>query len=242
MLSPFGDRDRNTMVVRIPDFDRENLFNLLKLEPSARESLYAALKDCSATLRLQYVVDDLVAALEGRVSFDRLALKGIIQLLFNLYWLRADQGLSAAAAAEEIVDAARSDDRFIEPPEGWAKFTQQLAQLLSLDESLGIAAKASFLTWQQPRHLHRARVLTDARPVFGADPSNMPAAFVITHTLQLEFHENGEDQEWFVAVDANDLRSLKDAAERALKKEATLRNLLNKSGLVTMAWQETKDV
>ena len=83
--------------------------------------------------------------------------------------------------------------------------------------------------------------MTDARPVFTHAPTEGPAAFMVIHTLALDVHASENDHRWFVALDSNDLRSLRDAIDRAIAKEESLVSSLDKTGIPTLRWREDSD-
>lgn len=175
---------------------------------------------------------------------DAAATRGVVRFLVSIYYLRADRGESPERLAEELTQAAQDsgDARLQKPVEGWEKFRKRLSEILSLDETLGVSSKAAFVAMQAPRHLHGVRVLTDARPVFADDAAMPPSALVIVHTLQLEVHEDGDERDYFVQLDFDDLHELRHAVDRALKKERSLKELLKKTGVTTFSSQEPKDV
>src|SRR6185312_1129855 len=145
--------------------------------------------------------------------------RDVLRVLTALSSVQADQNLSPKEMIDQVVEAAKesSDERLKNGP--WDTIRNDLVRLLSLERSLGVSSKALFIASQCQRHFHDARVLTDARPVFTSDPSQPPAAFIILHTLQLSVNDDGEDTDWYVVLDRNDLRKLRNVIERALQKE-----------------------
>jgi len=69
------------------------------------------------------------------------------------------------------------------------------------------------------------------RPVFGEGIAEGPDAFIVTHTLKLHYWEAGKHKDFFVALDRNDVRSLKEIAERAEKKSARLTEIIDLTGV-----------
>lgn len=224
------------MALKIPEADRHKLSKFLKLKEDTLDALYEALKASAPHLQPRALVKDI----QGRVPIDTPTLREIVRMLLTLYWIRTNQGLEASQVAEELCAAAQdSGDEMLKTPEvGWDEFKSRLTALLSLDHSILVTAKSAFVAYQFPRHLHRARILTDARPVFGTTVSDGPSAFIINHILQMEIHEEGKDREWFVALNSIDLEDLKAVIERALAKETSLRTLLAKTDVPTLMWED----
>ena len=119
--------------------------------------------------------------------------------------------------ATALDEAARNGIENFKVAEG-ADFKERIVTLLSLDALHLIEAKAKELLQEAQRLLLDARILTDIRPVFGEDIGENPTAFILTHTLKLHYHEGGEHREFFVALDEQDIASLKRMSERAQRK------------------------
>lgn len=66
------------------------------------------------------------------------------------------------------------------------------------------------------------------RPVF-RQPNAKPIGSVINHTLKIEYHEDGDHKDFYVALDAQDLSELKGVLERAETKAISLRSFLKQS-------------
>jgi hypothetical protein len=214
------------MPIRIPTEDREHLGALVRLPPAAIASIKDAIDRCLLRAQRGDLTEQL-AQLIG--ALPDLNAPGIAKVIVSLYFLRASQDMTADAVAAEVVSAIQrsSDSRYGQLPDDWSTVRRDLTQLLSSDSTMGISTKAAFLSYQAPRHMMRARILTDARPVFATDPNSGPAAFVVTHTLQIDYHEDdASGKEWFIALDHDDLDTLEQAVTRARIKERTLRKSL----------------
>jgi hypothetical protein len=226
------------MTFQIPKSERNHLAALVNASPELLDAVKSALANC-----LPHMLEaDFSAALTKHMGSmddkDRSALPSISRTLRALYQVeRLRKELSALDAAEEIVSAVKSDGKFEAPRDGWDRFLSQLASLLD-DRVLGISSKAALVSTQTPRHIHHARVLTDARPIFSDNVADGPVAFTIIHTLQIEYFEDGQDREWFIALDGDDLESLQGAAERAIAKEQTLRASLKQLNRPILSWKE----
>jgi hypothetical protein len=223
------------MALRIPDSERGPLSKLLQMTAAELEALQDALSVMPPRLR----ADKLAADIGPRLSIEPARLREVVQSLIALYWVRDTQKLSPADFASSLAEAieAEKDERLVAPTSGWPAFKEALTRLLAL-RSLGVTAKGLYLAYQYPRHVHRSRILTDARPVFLDAVDDGPAAFVINHTLQITVHEEGDDLEWFACLNAEDLEQLKDAVERALNKQKSLKALLTRTEVAVLDWED----
>jgi hypothetical protein len=75
------------------------------------------------------------------------------------------------------------------------------------------------------RVFYHARILTDARPVYGTDPSSTPSAVVISHTLKLSFSKDDGFGDFYIVLDRDDIEYLQDLIERAQQKEESLKKI-----------------
>ena len=97
---------------------------------------------------------------------------------------------------------------------------------------LDLLGKASALTLDHEHFLWESRIMTDIRPVFGSDPAGSPSGATIAHTLKLTYaDDNNQRRDFYVAMDAVDLRNLQDALHRAEKKSGSLKSMLEAAGI-----------
>jgi hypothetical protein len=118
--------------------------------------------------------------------------------------------------------------------------SNRLVRLLNNPKSIGVSSKALEVMTQHQHIFCKARILSDIRPVF-ADNPEMADAAVITHTLELGFHRNGQHHDFYVALDADDLKKLKMIIERAEKKHVALQSILSKSSTPYLGAREAKE-
>jgi hypothetical protein len=227
------------MALRIPEKDHDKLAELVRLDAATLDVLHHELEVAPPRLR----VSELVADLVPKVTLSRVQLQSVLSVLVTLSWLVADQQLTPTALAEQLIQAiAETKDTNLQiPPNEVERFKTQLVKLLELDRTLGVTSKALYIAHQFPCHYHDVRIFTDTRPVFTRDSSEPPAAFIVNHTLQLQIHDNGDEKEWYLSLNTEDLVGLKAAIDRALEKEGSLRQVMEKTGVPLLNWKETCD-
>jgi alpha/beta superfamily hydrolase len=76
-------------------------------------------------------------------------------------------------------------------------------------------------------------VVTDVRPVFPDGPEAVRGAMIV-HSLKLSYLHNNESEEFFVAMDDDDLASLQKAVSRAEAKSKTLKGVITKAEMVDL--------
>jgi hypothetical protein len=106
---------------------------------------------------------------------------------------------------------------------------------LSLERSVGTAAKAGPVLTQHERIFVGARIMTDLRPIYHLDVSEKPDAAVIIHMLRITQRDNfGVHSDQYFALDSNDIAAMKELIDRAEKKEKTLKSIMQNSGVTVL--------
>lgn len=130
--------------------------------------------------------------------------------------------------------AAESDEDAVSEEElaGWRSCRNQFQALLE-SEHIRSVAKHLELSYEYGRLWRTGRILTDIRPIYNQEGSEIRSALV-SYTMRLTFHsEDGDHSESF-AMDEADVKALAHECERALRKAETARNLMvEKAGIKT---------
>lgn len=155
--------------------------------------------------------------------------------------------ITALAAMQEVRRTGHAEpDRFA--ADLWNALREDAPDLLDAVDEAVFKARISLLSTNTDIHLTSTkirilkgeversfcgvRILTDARAAFSDDASKAPPGLTIIHNLQLGYHDDGDrHREFFVALDDEDLETLKAAIERAQTKRQTLARALAKADL-----------
>jgi hypothetical protein len=154
----------------------------------------------------------------------------LIYSITSLYKLPTRYNVTASKLASDVQEGACSGIANFQTAEG-SDFAQRLTELLAVGSFDIVAIKAQELQSEYERTFCEARILTDIRPVFGNKAEDSPTATIVVHTLKLAFHEMSGHKEFFVALDEDDIASLKKTLERAEVKAKNLKALLNETKL-----------
>ena len=175
--------------IQIPNSATKGLVALMRLSPEIADKLCAALSETPPRLRTR----DLPKPIVAKVDIPPAELRDIVNVLLSLYSAREQEEVTVDGFVDALCNAIEqsSNKEFKEFQGSLDKSKARLKTFLSLEQSLGITAKALSVAYENPRHYHSARILTDARPVFTTDPSEEPKAFVILHSLRFNIHEEG---------------------------------------------------
>jgi hypothetical protein len=178
-----------------------------------------------------------IAAVRSVASLNLAEFGQIAESLAGLYTARSMRDMPLADFVEDVCDAMETlpkEELRLLPSER-DQFKEKLSTLLSSDV-FSIIAKAYDLASEDERTFCGARILTDLRPVFGPHVEDGPQAMVVLHTLKLIFHEeNRMHQEFYVSLDADDLRTLRKLLDRAEAKANALRPAIRDIRLLGIA-------
>lgn len=201
----------------VPRYVRRGLEKLAGLTKESTQELLSVLKEEKASLSGSSMLQRIAARIE-----EAEGLNDIIYMLLSIYRARQEYGLSTDTLVErmssDIEELGLSQDQ-----QGQLK--ERLLEFLSI-KSLAVTAKAANVMTSHERIFRKARILTDVRPIFEEDDSGHPAAAVVIHMLKITYQQNDGDAHFFVALDTEDVRKLRDVLNRADKKAANLQSLL----------------
>jgi hypothetical protein len=105
------------------------------------------------------------------------------------------------------------------------QLNQLTSNLISLFECCGNIKntfKALYLQLEQHNVFRDSHLITDIRPVFGDNLDEAENFAIIFHKLRIEYEQNGKKNNFFVALDRDDLDNVREQIERAIKKESIL--------------------
>lgn len=216
----------------IPEQFHAGIKSLLAMSDRDMKRLLTALKDLPPIVGRKDFINHVVAA----VAIDNIAVRDILGFVLGLYSLRSNLDALGADFIAELCNAIQATQiKDLQPVGGdWEPFKGRLDNLLSLDRSIGVVAKARALWFEQQATLINAQVVTDVRPVFADNAEDKPVASLIVHQLRLTYLEGYERKEFFVALDANDVRKMRATLSRAESKGKSLASLLE-SAMVTVS-------
>lgn len=209
---------------KIPSEYQSGFKKLVALEEEPMQDLLSALREEPPAL----YPPELSRRVASRVdTIPRDDVNDIVEVLVSLYLLRARHESSIPETAEDICQAM--DRSGIEElklsGEEREHFKERLIELLDV-QSVDIGSKAVEVLFENERSLQSARVVTDIRPIFGSDADDPMAGAVIVHMLKLTYFEQNELRSFFVALDAQDVDTLREVLDRAHSKAENLRSFL----------------
>lgn len=211
------------MPITIPKGHRKVLRELAEMSPADRQKLIEALSGSPVAIDTK----DFISHVSKRADLSEERASPLVWMLISMY--RASKG-EPQPFAEEVVEAVKDlQDEPDASERDWSGLGGDLAKILSLHDSLGLTAKIGDVRTEYGAVYCSGRILTDIRPIFGTDPDSAPMAAAIVHTLRITYHAGESHKDFHVALDARDLRQLRDLVERAAKKERALKQQIGKT-------------
>lgn len=109
-----------------------------------------------------------------------------------------------------------------------------LSHILERAGTLNVSNKIQRLAVDNERIFLSARIVTDLRPIFGSDESEVVASIPL-HTLRVTSGTDGQERSSRFVLDRNDLVRLRTLVDRALAKEDALRSIADGTKLSLLA-------
>ncbi|MFI5111484.1 MAG: hypothetical protein ACHP9S_01555 [Terriglobales bacterium] len=203
--------------------DRAGLVILARLDESVTQTLLAEIQRAP----------DAVPAI---ASLSAQEAEHVMDALTSAYQARAYFDVPLSEFVSDVCETLRNHDEL--NPNDEPRFRERLEKFLKVD-ALDVAAKASVLFGEHEHLLCTARILTDARPVYGEVVDGAPKAFVLIHSLKIEYHGAGGNlHEMYFRLGSGDLISLRELIDRAEAKANSLREVFDATRIRVIDPQE----
>ncbi len=169
---------------------------------------------------------EVVAAVSAETELSPDSAESLIDALLSLASAVGWLGQSAATVAlgsDQITGDAQRQERLV-----------GRVRVLLQCKALALLSKAVLLGGQHERLFASAQILTDVRPIFGADVEAEPdpEGAILVHTLRIHFvRGDGSHDSFLVAMADNDIEALTTVLRRATVKSDALQASLASFGL-----------
>ncbi len=220
--------------LRIPNELDGPIKELIALDDATLSQLEQAIGNVSAA----FYPSSFASAVASKIDYDGQRIESIIRLLVTFYAVRAAGSVAIPDFAEHVVEAldTKEDPSLNLSGSVRTDFKNKLVRLLRFDTTLGITSKAIDIMNQHERvYCSGTRILTDLRPIFSEDTEQKPSAAVIIHMLKLAYHEGETTKDIFVALDSQDIQSLREQLDRAERKARGLLSVFDLAGIQNLS-------
>lgn len=220
------------VVLRIPDQDVNGLKKIRELSEKIVKELIGALLEAPPVMDRKELTQFLAAKVSNISEAD---LEEIVRVLIAMSSARLllDWPLSefTERVCQAIEQVHKEELKFTEKTR--ESFRGRLTRLLN-HESLVLPAKANNIMLDHERVYIRARTLTDVRAIFGSDTEKPPKAAAIIHMLNVSFRRGNKEENFYVAMNSEDVESLIVTLQRALSKSGTLKKTLDTANILNI--------
>lgn len=217
--------------ISVPDTYQSGVDALVRITDDQYSQLLSSLRTAKPALFSRELASQVAPSVEGLKSRD---VREIVDSLVAMYAVRARLGISISDFADGVSAAIDDFEEEEFSEEDKLRLARRLTELLEIEKSLGITSKANDVLTEHEHTFCGARILTDIRPIFQNDLASSPSEAVIIHTLKIAYHQDREHKEFYVALDAEDIQTLKSAIERAELKERSAKALLGKADVLCL--------
>lgn len=202
---------------------------------------FELLKNALQRSELALGTSKLVAGLGPVGNLESSLVRDILVSVSSVMVYSAQIEASIEETVDDLCSILRSKKKDVDfsIPESEERFKSRLTALFE-NEQLYYSSKAAGLTSSYENIYHSAKIITDIRPVFGAEVTNQPKACLTVHILKIHYF-NGDEldhKDIYIAMDAKDIKSLQAVLSRAEKKENTLRTLVDEAGMKDLSPRE----
>lgn len=212
----------------IPKQYEQGLLTIFSLPSEEITGVISALNELNVAMKVRNI-GSLVAS---KVNIPKSKLEYIVNTITGLYLTQANLEVPTKVFVNDIIEALGEgqSSKALEIRANPGLYKEQLWAILNID-AMKVAIKAIEVLHEHQYTLRDIRIMSDVRPVFGDNLSDGPAAAVIIHTLKINYKENEEEKKFYLAMDDNDLKLLKENIARAEEKAEGLRALLSKANV-----------
>jgi hypothetical protein len=216
-----------TLSIEIPPEGREMLALLARVDDSFVDELETRLNASTPSLAKHELLNQLesipVLAAESRLS---LMLEMLISLAGSEY---SSQALRKEVIEGVLEDLEESDDQNLSKAEE-ATLSKRLERLLA-SRCIELISRGTILRSSHTCIFKSVRIVSDFRPLFKdeGEGNQTISAALLSHDLSVRFTRNQRSENIFVTMASDDLLELRNAVERAIKKDQALRLFAAKS-------------
>ena len=176
---------------------------------------------------------NLEKELEKVFPDQREKVSAITNILLHLYGIRRVRDIEPNELLEGLnygIDRADAEIRWKDDEIArWKELGRHLIELFSISNIFTVS-KALELAYDYTNLLQSAKILTDVRPVFNSDASEIQGA-IVSYTLRISYDSREGDKNLSIACDTQDVQKLLEKCQRALDKAKTAKTSLQNQGI-----------
>lgn len=217
--------------IQIPEKYHDGIKKIIALDSSVFENIITNLRKLKPSFHLEKLADTLALKVQQKgFEVTKYDLLDILNAVVSLSLLQSYSSLTIEELASHLGEALAKSKNFTDVTDDQKiLFEARITHLLSINGALEVVAKVEELLFEYEHLFLRSRIITDIRPVFDSDLNKIPAGALIVHTLKLEYQQGNEEKKFYIALDTNDVKKLREQLDRADQKAESLKIMLNQA-------------
>ena len=215
-------------VINIPEKRRATFKKIAALSKEATNELFAVLANIPASVLPATFPKDISESVKLTNPSDAAE---IVAALLSLFGPFATSSKTLEEFIASVITAFGQENPF-PSADDCSQLRENLRKLMSAP-GFGAGAKATGVLLDNERNFLMSRIVTEVRPIFSVRETEISGA-VILHTLRISYVANNSRQDFFVAIDGEDLTKLIKDMERAKQKEVKVKKMLAAANVLFM--------
>ena len=193
--------------INVPEQAIPAFNTLASLEQDVFGLMLSAFSNASPTLTPRQFHKSICKTIKGVQPKD---IWDVPMAVLPLFDIKDEENISVKELAEEIGLSLNEAKPKGFPIEKTDLIVARLKQLLNLNKTLAVVAKASDIMTDHEHLFCNAKILSDIRPIFTDTPESASSAVMI-HNLQIGFHDSATNKhrEIYFALDTDEIQELK---------------------------------
>ena len=207
----------------IPAPFKKGFIILSTIDSKSINEMCDIIKSLPAGMGIENITKNVTLGLGEKIEEDDI--EEVIRAYFSLIRFSKENSIDFNEFIEDVVNS------FEEPELYGHNLKENLLKLYQVGTKIFTTIKANNLLGEYENLFTDCRILSDIRIIFNEDFSNKDQNAVVVHQLKIDYVRHGESKQTFFALDANDLRKLKIAIERALEKDKNIKSNVYQNNL-----------
>lgn len=221
--------------IRVPTQRRNGLVLLARVPEKSVSELFDRLSKYPLCVFDHEILSELLRGVKSMDYDEALEITDSVVTMFPALTLTNNGADDFVKKIVSVINAGLAVENCLDERE-LKKLRSRLLKLLGI-RNLALSSKAASVYFENHCNLGSARIITDIRPVFDQGTDKIAAALVL-HTLKIEYLSDGEQRDFFVALDDVDLDDLIEKLQRAKRKSLEAKGLLKLNDLACIENKE----
>ncbi len=216
--------------LKIPEPFLEQFTLLKNLKREQREILIQELEKIT-TDYIEFSTDQF-ESISSKLKMDQKDLRDLLDLILEIFFIQYsdEQKTSVEDFLKKLEEGIKDtkNDKVIPVDGEWEEYMAFWESIFSMDKTIGLLAKANNIRKDYDYRYLKSKIYTEIRPIFSRNiDTDLANAAILYHNLKIQYRQEFLPEHFFISLNPEDLRNLKEVVDRALEKEKNLIKLFN---------------